>query len=250
MRCPRDWRTYRSFRSCLPSWRAAAGATRTWPSWRAATCCGLWPGPNRPQRSCASSTWPPVPRSPRSMHRRQRTEPCPAPAGLRCPFRPPGAGQRRQRPPRGRAKRARAGCENVRGARACSDGSGHGALHGSGFRAQAKRGSQQQRGAEDRSVGVGDSLARDVGRRAVDRLVEPARSRRPRRPTAASPAIRPASRPRRSGCRRTCSRSQRRRNRRGRRIRCIAAESTSMCSSVRSANSLRTIAFRDLAPQA
>ena len=68
---------------------------------------------------------------------------------------------------------------------------------------------------QDRPGRVRDALAGDVGRRAVDRLVE-ARRRRPARPTAGRRSSRRGRPTRRSGCRRTCCRSGSRRTRAGR----------------------------------
>ncbi len=56
------------------------------------------------------------------------------------------------------------------------DGGGHGGFHGRRFLAQAEGRSQQHRRTQNGAVGIGDAAARDVRRRAVDRLVEPSGS--------------------------------------------------------------------------
>ena len=77
--------------------------------------------------------------------------------------------------------------------------------------APAERPAQQHRGRQDRPDRVRAVLARDVRRRAVDRLVQPERAvlgppLARATPTAASRGCRRAPPPRRTGCRRTGSR--------------------------------------------
>ena len=68
----------------------------------------------------------------------------------------------------------------------------------------AQRPAQRHLEGQDRGQRIGDPLAGDVRRRAVDRLVEAGRARaRPAPPRAACPASRSAGRPRPRGCRRT-----------------------------------------------
>ena len=72
--------------------------------------------------------------------------------------------------------------------------------------ARAERVAEHHRHRQDLRQRIGHALAGDVGRRAVDRLVEALAVARRARPTAACRSSRSASRPRRRGCRRTCCR--------------------------------------------
>ena len=104
-------------------------------------------------------------------------------------------------------------------------------------RLEPERVAQQHRDAEDRADGIRDALAGDVGRGAVDRLVEPAPCRRRATPTASmpsEPASIDASSVRMSPNMFSVTMTSKSR---GRRMRCIAAASTSMCSSATSGNS-------------
>ena len=125
-----------------------------------------------------------------------------------------------------------------------------GAFDRNRFGFEAERMAQQQRGAEDRAAGIGDALAGDVGRRAVDRLVQADASvaERSRRQQA-----------QRAGQHRRLVGEDvaehvlgddRRRIRAARASRCIAIESTSWCSSVTSGNSSRRCASRPRATAA
>ena len=99
---------------------------------------------------------------------------------------------------------------------------------------------QQHRRREDRSHRVGDAAPRDVGRRAVHRLVEAEGARRRATPTAAcraSPTSTDASSLRMSPNMLPASTTS---NDAGRRIRCMAQESTSACSSSTSGYSRAT----------
>ena len=77
---------------------------------------------------------------------------------------------------------------DVRGARAVGDAAIDGLFDGGGFALEAQRMPQQQRDAEDRADGIGDALAGDVRRRAVDRLVQAALAVADAKPRATRPA--------------------------------------------------------------
>src|SRR5213082_1856282 len=71
----------------------------------------------------------------------------------------------------GRFARRRALLGEIGGQHALLDGDVDGALDGVRLVGEAQRMAQEHRDGEQRAVWIGDALAGDVGRRAVDRLV-------------------------------------------------------------------------------
>ncbi len=127
----------------------------------------------------------------------------------------------------------------------------HRGFDGARLGLQLQRIAQQHRGAQDRGIGIGDAAAGDVGRGAMNGLEQPAaRRRRPSEAEGSSPsepASMEASSVRMSPNMFSVTMTSKSR---GRFSRCMAAESTSMCSKLTSGNSAGMMRSTTRAPQA
>jgi hypothetical protein len=111
--------------------------------------------------------------SPQCARRARRSLRPPDDAAAAAGLKPRATPRARHRPPRGSKWRA-SPAPRGRRARAAHERRRDGRLERARFGLEPQRIAQQHRGAQDRRVGIGDAAAGDIGRRAVDRLEQPA----------------------------------------------------------------------------